>query len=250
MVSTLPTSGGPIVRLRSVTKVYKLGRSEVTALHGVDLDIDEGELGALVGPSGSGKTTLLNILGCLDVASGGTYELGGQPIVAQDSDLLAPIRSRDIGFVFQSFNLIPVLDVTENVELSLTCAGKHGPAERRRRAEEMIDSVGLASLRRHRPDELSGGQRQRVAIARALATEPRIVLADEPTASLDTETALEIIELFVTLNRQRRATILFSTHDPRVLTHVRRLIHLKDGQLTDEPSPLAAAMAPQKTTAP
>jgi putative ABC transport system ATP-binding protein len=229
----------PIARLRGITKTYRLGHGEVAALRGVDLDLAAGELAALVGPSGSGKTTLLNILGCLDVATGGTYELGGQPVAATDSDRLAPVRARELGFVFQNFNLIPVLDVAENVELSLTCSGKLAPAARRARVDEVIEAVGLSAFRRHRPDELSGGPRQRVAIARALASRPRLLLADEPTASLDTDTALEIIELFVRLNREQAATILFSTHDPRVLTHVRRLIRLQDGVLQPE-APAAA----------
>ena len=229
-----------IARLTEVCKTYALGRSQVCALKGVSLEIAEGELAALVGPSGSGKTTLLNILGCLDVPTSGTYELNGRAIVETDSDALAPVRSRDLGFVFQNFNLIPVLDVVENVELSLPCSGKFDARRRRERADAIIEAVGLADFRHHRPDELSGGQRQRVAIARALAPEPRLVLADEPTASLDTDTALEIVELFVRLNREQNATILFSTHDPRVLSHVRRLIHLKDGRLSDEPASILA----------
>ncbi len=218
-----------IVELRGVTKRYRLGTNDILALRGVDLDIEEGEFSAVLGPSGSGKTSMLNILGCLDVASSGTYQLGGEKIVATDADELAPIRARQIGFVFQTFNLIPVLDVVENVDLAMTCAGVLRSAKRKARVDTVIESVGLTKFKHHRPDELSGGQRQRVAIARALAPEPRIILADEPTASLDTETALDIIELFARLNREQKATILFSTHDPRVLSHVRRRIHLKDG---------------------
>ncbi len=226
-----------IVQLRNIVKTYRLGQTDYKALKGIDLDIEEGELSAILGPSGSGKTSILNILGCLDVATSGSYELGGRAIVATDSDELAPIRSKEIGFVFQTFNLIPVLDVIENVDLALTCAGMPRSAKRTSRVEEVIEAVGLSKHKRHRPDELSGGQRQRVAIARALAPEPRLILADEPTASLDTETALEIIELFVRLNQERNATILFSTHDPRVLSHVRRQIHLKDGLIDDAPAP-------------
>jgi putative ABC transport system ATP-binding protein len=232
-----------IVRLRGITKSYRLGRGEIAALRGVDLDIDEGELAALVGPSGSGKTTLLNILGCLDVPTGGTYELGGHPVAGRDADELAAVRSRQIGFVFQSFNLIPVLDAAENVDLALACARTLGPAARRARVAEVLASVGLTQFARHRPDELSGGQRQRVAIARALAARPRIVLADEPTASLDTDTAVGIIELFVELNREQGATILFSTHDPRVLTHVRRIVRLEDGRVCAEPGARSACSA-------
>lgn len=231
-----------IVELRNITKTYRLGHNDIRALRGIDLTIEEGELSALLGPSGSGKTSILNILGCLDVATSGTYELGGRPIVATDADELAGIRSREIGFVFQTFNLIPVLDVVENVDLALTCAGHPRSAKRQARVDEVIEAVGLTQFKHHRPDELSGGQRQRVAIARALAPQPKLILADEPTASLDTETALDIIELFVRLNRERNATILFSTHDPRVLSHVRRLIHLKDGRI-DEAASSAAVLA-------
>ena len=230
-----------IAELRGITKTYRLGRTEVHALKGVDLDIEEGSLSALVGPSGSGKTTLLQILGCLDVQSSGTYALRGQTIAARDLDDLAGIRSREIGFVFQTFNLISVLNVRENIELGLVCAGRLSSAERRDRVEGLIDAVGLRMHALHRPDELSGGQRQRVAIARALATSPSVILADEPTASLDSETALSIIELLVKLNREQNATILFSTHDPRVLTHVQRKIYLKDGQI----NPLGAEELPR-----
>ncbi len=224
-----------IARLRGITKTYRLGHGEVAALRGVDLDVHEGELSALVGPSGSGKTTLLNVLGCLDLPTSGTYELGGTKVTATDPDDLAALRANAIGFVFQNFNLIPVLDVAENVELALTCAGQVDRAKRRSRVAEVIEAVGLAKFARHRPDELSGGQRQRVAIARALAPKPRLVLADEPTASLDTDTALEIVDLFVQLNREHKATILFSTHDPRVLDHARRLIRVQDGRLSETP---------------
>ncbi len=217
--------------LRGIVKSYRLGRTEVQALKGVDLDIAEGSLAALIGPSGSGKTTLLNILGCLDVPSGGSYELGERRVVAKDLDDLAAVRSREIGFVFQTFNLISVLNVRENVELSLVCAGFGDRRARRARVDALIERLGLARFADHRPDELSGGQRQRVAIARAVAPSPRLILADEPTASLDSATALEIIALFVELNREQGATILFSTHDPRVLTHVRRQIHLSDGRI-------------------
>ncbi|MGC4116425.1 MAG: ABC transporter ATP-binding protein [Myxococcales bacterium] len=229
-----------IARLRGVSKRYRLGRNEVCALRGIDLDIDAGELSALVGPSGSGKTTLLNILGCLDVATGGSYELGGRPIVAKDSD--EPRAHPQPRHRLRVPDLQPhpgagrrrergaVADLRRQAHAG-GAQGEDGRGDRRGRP----DAVPEASPRR-----LSGGQRQRVAIARALAPQPRLLLADEPTASLDTETALDIIELFVRLNCEQKATILFSTHDPRVLTHVRRLIHLKDGRLTDEPARIAA----------
>lgn len=225
------TVNGTIAQLRDVKRRYRLGRTYVDALRGVDLDIERGELAALIGPSGSGKTTLLNILGCLDAPTSGEYRLGGEPVVAKDLDALAPVRSREIGFVFQTFNLIPVLNVSENVELALICAGQLDGRARRERVRRLVNEVGLSEFAHHRPDELSGGQRQRVAIARALAPAPRLILADEPTASLDSETALGIIELFVQLNRDEGATILFSTHDPRVLNHVRRKIFIRDGRI-------------------
>jgi putative ABC transport system ATP-binding protein len=231
-----------IARLRGIKKTYRLGRTDIEALQGVDLDIEKGELSALVGPSGSGKTTLLNILGCLDTPTSGTYELAGKPIVARDFDQLASIRARDIGFVFQTFNLIPVLNVIENVELPMLCSGTLSRRERRERVIEVIEAVGLTPFTTHRPDELSGGQRQRVAIARAVAPAPGLILADEPTASLDSVTALGIVDLFVKLNKERGSTILFSTHDPRVLTHVGRLIRLRDGRL--DPADGSPAPAP------
>ena len=223
-----------IVSLRGVKKSYQLGHTRVEALRGVDLDLDEGELTALMGPSGSGKTTLLNILGCLDVATEGSYRLGSLSISARDFDDLARIRSTEIGFIFQSFNLIPVLDVSENVELSLVCARRLDATQRRHRVAEVVDAVGLTPFAHHRPDELSGGQQQRVAIARALAPLPRMILADEPTANLDSETATVILELLVKMNRESRVTILLSPHDPRILGYARRKIFLRDGRIAED----------------
>ena len=235
-------ASAPIARLRGVGKSYRLGDAQVQALSGIDLELAEGEICTVMGPSGSGKTTLLNLLGCLDVASEGTYELAGARVAATDFDDLAELRARQIGFVFQSFNLVPVLDVLENVELPMTCGGRPR-AEARRRALELIEAVGLTRFLHHRPQQLSGGQQQRVAIARALAPSPRLILADEPTASLDTETATAILELLVALNRRENVTILLSTHDPRVLPYARRHVFMVDGKIVEdrvEPRPLHA----------
>ena len=234
-----------VAELVDAKKSYRLGKTDLHALRGVNFQLKQADLCALMGPSGSGKTTLLNVLGCLDVLSSGSYILNGQRIAANDFDDLAELRSRELGFIFQTFNLVPVLTVSENVELSMLCAGKHNAAERARRVKELLEAVGLSEHARHRPDELSGGQRQRVAIARALAPSPSLILADEPTASLDSETASSVLELLVQLNRDTGATILFSTHDPRVLAHARRQVFLRDGVIADDkvinPAPAPAA---------
>src|SRR5947207_8428800 len=220
----------PLVQLRGVTKTYRLGRTEVPALKAVDLDLAAGEFTAVMGPSGSGKTTLLNIVGCLDRMDAGSYKLEGAELGGQDFNDLAEIRNRKIGFIFQSFNLIPVLDVAENIEFPcLIRDEKRKPL--RARAEHLAREVGLDQFLHHKPDELSGGQRQRVAIARALITEPQLVLADEPTANLDSGTSSQIIDLMLALNREKGVTFLFSTHDPRVVDHARRVVHIADGVL-------------------
>jgi len=224
-----------LVSLRGIHKDYLLGRTVVPALRGVDLDVAAGEFTVIMGPSGSGKTTLLNIIGCLDRPSAGSYLLDGQPIGDRDFDDLADLRNRSIGFIFQSFNLIPVLDVYENVEFPGLVRGKRDRALDRR-VRRITDEVGLGPYLKHRPDELSGGQRQRVAIARALVTEPRLVLADEPTANLDSQTSEQIIDLMLELNRESGVTFLFSTHDPLVTRHARRVVRLADGTIVgDEP---------------
>jgi putative ABC transport system ATP-binding protein len=220
----------PLVRLRGVKKTYRLGRTDVPALKGVDLDVERGELTAVMGPSGSGKTTLLNIIGCLDRMDAGSYQLDGAELGGQDFNDLAEIRNRRIGFIFQSFNLIPVLDVAENIEFPCLIRGEPR-APLRRRVLALADEVGLGSFLRHKPDELSGGQRQRVAIARALVTEPQLVLADEPTANLDSVTSQQILDLMLRLNREKSVTFLFSTHDPRVVEHARRVVKIADGVL-------------------
>jgi putative ABC transport system ATP-binding protein len=224
-----------LVTLKGVTKSYKLGQTVVPALRGVDLSIAPREFTVVMGPSGSGKTTLLNIVGCLDRMDAGSYVLDGEEIGGRDFNDLAALRNRKIGFIFQSFNLIPVLTVLENIEFPCLIRGDNRKALRER-AIVKAREVGLDAFLQHKPDELSGGQRQRVAIARALITEPRLVLADEPTANLDSVTSEQIIDLMLTLNRDDGVTFVFSTHDPRVMQHARRVVHIADGVLHEGPS--------------
>jgi putative ABC transport system ATP-binding protein len=221
-----------LIALTGITKNYQLGKTQVVALRGVDLTVDIGEFTVVTGPSGSGKTTLLNIIGCLDRASAGRYVLDGVDVSNRDFDDLAGVRNERIGFIFQNFNLIPVLDVAENIEFPVAVR-KHGEAAAllRARVVELARSVGLDKFLHHKPDELSGGQRQRVAIARALITQPRLVLADEPTANLDSDTSDQIINLMLELNRNQGVTFLFSTHDPRVVRHARRALQISDGRM-------------------
>ncbi len=232
-----------LVELTHVKKTYHLGHTLVPALKGVDLVIDKGEFTVVMGPSGSGKTTLLNIIGCLDRMDEGSYQLDGVELGGQDFNDLADIRNRKIGFIFQSFNLIPVLDVAENIEFPCLIRGDNR-RELRKRVLALARDVGLHDFIRHKPDELSGGQRQRVAIARALVTEPQLVLADEPTANLDSVTSSQIIDLMVALNRDKGVTFLFSTHDPRVMKHARRVVRIADGVLVDGDPAAAAETAP------
>ena len=219
-----------LIEIRDLRKVYALDGVEIQALRGIDVTVDEGELVAIMGPSGSGKSTLMNILGCLDVADSGSYRLRGQDITHMRRDQLAGLRNREIGFVFQGFNLLPRTSALENVETPLIYAGinKH---ERHDRATEALQRMGLSDRLHHRPNQLSGGQQQRVAIARALVTRPSLLLADEPTGNLDTATSAEILTVLATLNRQDGLTILMITHEPDVARRAQRILHLRDGRL-------------------
>ena len=228
----------PICRLEGVSKDYGEGVGKVRALSSVSLDVFPGEFTVFSGPSGSGKTTLLNLIGCLDRATEGRILIGGEDTSKLVGAALSALRARKIGFIFQSFNLIPVLTALENVELALQLAGSTG--DKRARAARTLGDVGLGDLLNRRPAQLSGGQQQRVAIARALVKEPALVIADEPTANLDTANGHAVLELMQALNRDRGATFLFSTHDPRVLDVARRIVTLQDGRLTGDLAPAAA----------
>ncbi len=230
-----------LISLRAITKVYRMGDVEVHALKGIDLEVAEGEFIAIMGASGSGKSTLMNVVGCLDQPTAGVYLLDGVNVAKLTDTELAAIRNRKIGFVFQSFNLIPRNTALHNVEMPLIYANQnHG---RRERALAALERVGLAERARHQPSELSGGQQQRVAIARALVTEPAILLADEPTGNLDSESSVDIMRLLTQLNQQGR-TIVLITHEPDIAAFARRVVRLRDGLvLSDEPQephPVAA----------
>jgi putative ABC transport system ATP-binding protein len=221
-----------IIQLQDVTRVYRIGEVETHALRGVTLDIGDGEFTAIVGPSGSGKTTLLQLMGCLDRPTGGTVHINGQDVTQLNPNKRADLRKGTIGFVFQFFALIPGLTAYENVELPLLLIGAK-KAERRERVNELLKAVGLSDRARHRPDQMSGGEQQRVAIARALATHPVLVLADEPTANLDTENGNQVMEIMQRLNEETGTTYIFATHDPRVIPFARRTVELRDGKVTD-----------------
>lgn len=218
-----------IVELHGVTKDYDLGQTKVHALRGIDLQIKEGEFISIAGASGSGKSTLLNLIGGLDSPTSGVIKINGAPINNLKEGQLNRLRLRTIGFIFQSFNLIPVLNVYENIELPLLIMKEVSPRERTERINHFIEAVGLSKQIKQRPYELSGGQRQRVAVARALVTKPRIVLADEPTANLDSKTGLEIIDLMHRINRSEGTTFIFSTHDTKIMHRADRVIYLEDG---------------------
>jgi putative ABC transport system ATP-binding protein len=229
--SLTPSPGGPIIELRDVHKVYGSGEDEVRALRGISLTMDPGDYVAIMGPSGSGKSTLMHILGCLDVPSEGEYLLAGTPVSGMSPRALARERNKRVGFVFQSFNLLPRSSLARNVELPLLYAGA-GAAERRERALESLRKVGLEARARALPAQLSGGQRQRVAIARALVNDPSIVLADEPTGNLDSKTGQEILALFGELHDQGH-TVILVTHDPNVASQAGRVIHIVDGKVAN-----------------
>jgi len=221
----------PIVALESVDKVYPLGKLSVKALQQIDLSLVPGEFTSIAGPSGSGKTTLLNLVGCVDTPTNGRVLVDGRDTGTLKDRALTRLRLEVLGFIFQSFNLIGVLDAFQNVEFPLLLQGHLTKGERRQRVDELLSQVGLAEHSHHRPNELSGGQRQRVAIARALVTHPKIVLADEPTANLDTATGTQIIDLMKEINQEKGTTFIFSTHDARVMSHADRVIRLLDGRI-------------------
>jgi putative ABC transport system ATP-binding protein len=233
-----------VVRLEHVYKEYLLGEQKVQALKDITLAIESGVFLAIAGPSGSGKTTLLNLIGCIDTPSGGKIFIKDQDVSSRSSNELADLRAQSIGFIFQTFNLLPVLSAAENVEYPLLHRNDLSKSERRRRTDTFLDLVGLAKFAHHRPNQLSGGQRQRVAIARALAIKPLLVLADEPTANLDHSTGSDILLLMRKMNRDLGTTFIFSTHDQRVMTMADRLVRIEDGELVDEATQQQVAYAP------
>ncbi|TQR47264.1 ABC transporter ATP-binding protein [Paenibacillus popilliae] len=223
-----------LINIKHVTKNYHLGKTIVPALRGIDLQIDQGDFVTIAGSSGSGKSTLLQLIGCLDYPTSGEVWIHNTKVSDLREKALNRIRLYTIGFIFQSFNLIPVLNVYENVELPLLIMKEVSPAERKERVNYFIQEVGLSGQAKHKPSELSGGQRQRVAIARALVTKPKLVLADEPTANLDFRTGMEIIDLMQEINRREQTTFIFSTHDPKVMQKANRIFHLQDGVIESE----------------
>ncbi|MFP2961938.1 ABC transporter ATP-binding protein [Myxococcus sp. 1LA] len=234
-------SQAPIVSIANVTKDYTLGKVVVPALRGVDLEVHAGEFISIAGPSGSGKTTLLNLIGCVDTATGGVVRVAGQDTKQLTERQLTNLRLHTIGFIFQSFNLVQVLSVFQNVEFPLLLQRKLDKAQRRERVMQLLEQVGLANHAKHRPNELSGGQRQRVAVARALVTRPQLVLADEPTANLDSVTGQNIIDLMKELNQKEGTTFIFSTHDAKVMSHANAVVRLADGKFLDRISAAEAS---------
>ncbi len=230
-----------IVSVRDAVKNYKLGEVEVPALRGVTLDVAAGDFISIAGPSGSGKTTLLNLIGCVDTPTSGTVEVAGKDTLKLSERELTDLRLHTIGFIFQSFNLVAVLTVFQNIELPLLLQRTLSGSERAKRVMGLLEKVGLREYGNHRPSELSGGQRQRVAIARALVTRPQLVLADEPTANLDSVTGQNILDLMKELNRTEKTTFIFSTHDQSVMAYANSIVRLADGKLVDRVTPAEAA---------
>ena len=222
-----------LVQLKDISKSYRLGEVAIPALQEITLDIDKGKLVTFIGPSGSGKTTLLNVIGCMDRPDAGSVTIDSKRIDNLDRKGAARFRGENLGFIFQSFNLIPVLSVFENVEYPLIMIRKTSSAERRERVMRLLQAVGMEDQADKRPDQISGGQRQRVAVARALVTNPRLVLADEPTANLDKNTALDVLELMQAMRDQYGTTFLFSTHDPRIVEHADVIHGIEDGKLVE-----------------
>jgi putative ABC transport system ATP-binding protein len=221
-----------VIKIDNVTRIFKVGNVETQALRGVNLSISNGEFTALVGPSGSGKTTLLQMIGCLDQPTSGSVWINGKDVSRLNRNQRADIRRESLGFIFQFFALIPTLTAYENIEMPLLLAGTGG-GERRKRVSELLKAVDLSDRANNRPDQLSGGQQQRVAIARALATNPTIILADEPTANLDTVNGKQVMEVMSRLNRETGVTFVFATHDPRVVSYARRVVELRDGLISE-----------------
>jgi putative ABC transport system ATP-binding protein len=232
------SSGAPLIRLQGVVKTYDAGELAVQALRGIDLGIERGQKVAVIGPSGSGKSTLMHIIGCLDTPTSGTYVLDGQDVSALSASKLAGVRNRSIGFVFQTFNLLPKASLLRNVELPMLYAGLPGP-ERHERAAAALARVGLGDRAKHKPSELSGGQRQRAAIARALVMNPSLILADEPTGNLDSRTGDEIMGIFDEMHG-RGETVVIVTHDPRIAERCQRVVRIVDGLIQDDGLPAAA----------
>jgi putative ABC transport system ATP-binding protein len=224
-----------VVKIDNATRVYKIGTVETQALGGVSLSIGNGEFTALVGPSGSGKTTLLQLIGCLDQPTSGHVYINGKDVSSLNRNQRADMRRGTIGFIFQFFALIPTLSAYENVEMPLLLNG-HTAKERRDRVLELLDAVGLADRANNRPDQLSGGQQQRVAVARALASKPTLILADEPTANLDTPNGQQVMEIMTKLNQETGVTFVFATHDPRVIKYARRVVTMRDGLVAEDSS--------------
>jgi len=222
-----------LIEFKSVTKIYPLGSQEVVAVDDFSLSIEAGEFSVLAGPSGSGKTTLLNLIGCLDQPTRGEVWLDGREVGSADQKTLSELRLRKIGFIFQAYNLIPVLTAAENAEFTLMLQ-RVGKKQRRQRVLQLFSELGLDGLENRKPSDLSGGQQQRVAIARAMASEPAVILADEPTASLDSHASEELLALMQRLNEEQGATFVFSSHDPLVISHAKRVVSLRDGHLESD----------------